>query len=222
MPAQLVPAIKTIYTSQQMIRGFIEGWQQHFNALPKKESVAVLWAQNAIETGSTTSMWNNNIGNVKFVASANPADDDGKEYMMLNNVWEIINGQKVIYQPPHTATWFRSFKTLADGVAFHMDFLKNRRYKTAWTAVEAGDPAQFAHLLKVARYYTDTEENYARNMNYYFNKFMKDTTFEIVVKELSEPKLIITKDGQVIIPEDMGTKTDKTVISKILSFFGKK
>lgn len=184
MPAILVPTTKTSYNASQMVAGFIKGWQNVFNEIPKKESVGVIWAQNAIETGSTSSMWNNNIGNVKYSPSKNPEDDNDVKYMMLSNVWEIINGKKVIFQPPHEATWFRAFDTLEDGVGFHLNFLKNKRYKNSWAAVEAGDPVQFAHLLKVAKYYTAPEEDYAKAMKSQFQKFMKDNTFEEVVKAL--------------------------------------
>lgn len=207
-----------------MIEGFVKGWIKQFSVLPKKQAVGVIWSQNALETGATNSMWNNNIGNVKFVASADPAADEGKQYMMLNNVWEIKNGQKEIYQPPHPATWFRAFPTLADGVAFHLDFLRNKRYKTSWDAVEAGDPSQFAHLLKIHGYYTDTEENYARNMNYYFKKFMADPTFENVIAAL-QPKLEInptTGEVTVIGELDLVPKPPSGILGAISNFFNKK
>jgi hypothetical protein len=187
MPAKLVPTVRTTYTQTQLIQGFIEGWKQLYGEFPKKESIAVIYAQNAIETGSTSSMWNNNIGNVKFVANGGTIDD-GKEYMMLANVWEMVNGKKVIFQPPHPATWFRSFPTLAEGIAFHFGFLRNKRYKLAWTAVESGKPAEFSHLLKVAGYYTASEVEYTKAVNAYFLKFMKMTTFETVIESLKEPE----------------------------------
>lgn len=184
MTAKLVPTVRTSYNLTQMIEGFVLGWKQQFNEIPKKESVGVLYAQDALETGSTTSMWNNNIGNVKYVPTTG---DDNWQYMMLANVWEMINGQKVVFQPPSPATWFRAFETLADGIAFHLDFLKNHRYKAAWAAVVAGDPAQFAHLLRQAGYYTAPEADYTRAMNMYFSKYMKDTTYEQVVAKLTAP-----------------------------------
>ncbi len=187
MAAKLVPTVRTKYTLTELIRGLVEGWYKKFGVIPKKESIGVLYAQNALETGGTVAMWNNNIGNVKFVANKNPDLDTGKEYMMLANVWEMINGQKVIFQPPHPATWFRAFPTLGDGVAHHLDFLRNYRYKKSWVAVENGNPAEFAHLLKVAGYYTASEADYVKLMNVYFNKFMKDKTFEAVAAELVKP-----------------------------------
>jgi len=186
MAATLVPTQKTSYTVPQMIEGFIKGWFKQFNEIPKKESVGVIWSQNAIETGSTTAMWNNNIGNVKYAPSKDPNQDNDIKYMMLNNVWEIINGKKIIFQPPDPATWFRSFDSLEEGVAFHLNFLKNKRYKNSWIAVEAGDPEQFAHLLKLAKYYTAAEEDYAKGMRFHFNKFIKDNTFDLVVEKIKE------------------------------------
>lgn len=230
MTATNVPAVKTKYTQQQMITGFIEGWRQLFNELPKKEAIGVIWSQNALETGSTASMWNNNIGNVKFVASKNPDDDNGKTYMMLSNVWEIINGQKVIFQPPNPATWFMAFPTLKDGVMFHLDFLKNHRYKSAWSAIEAGDPAQFAHLLKVQRYYTAPEADYVKAMNIYFKKFMADPTFEQVIAQYAP---VVTPAPTPVVqppvvtpppPVNNGNVTSSigNVISKVWSWFGNK
>jgi hypothetical protein len=187
MPATLVPTTRTSYTTAQLIAGYVAGWKQQFGELPSKEAIGVLYAQNTLETGGTTSMWNNNLGNVKFVASSNPDNDNGKLYMMLANVWEIVNGQKVIFQPPSPATWFRAFATLADGVAFELDFLKNHRYSKAWSAVEAGNPAAFAHLLKLAGYYTAPEADYVKLMNFYFGKYMKTTAYEDAVNALNPP-----------------------------------
>lgn len=202
--ATCVLTVKTTCTQQELIKGFIEGWEKLFGSLPQKKCIAVLYAQNSVETGgNTNNMYNWNIGNVKYIPSKTSSDDD-IQYMMLKNVWEIINGKKVIYQPPHKATWFRSFPTLADGIAFHLDFLKNKRYKKAWSAIEAGDPANFAHLLKVANYYTAPEEDYVKSVTYFFNKFMKDNIFEKIVTSLtpSVPTVVVERVEEIaqIIP----------------------
>lgn len=243
MAATNVPTTRTKYTQQEMITGFVEGWKELFNELPKKEAIGVVWAQNALETGSTASMWNNNIGNVKFVASSNPDNDNGKQYMMLSNVWEIINGQKVIFQPPNTATWFRAFPTLKEGVMFHLDFLKNHRYKSAWSAIEGGDPAQFAHLLKMQRYYTAPEADYVKAMNVYFKKFMADPTFESVIQQFGVAPVEaspVIEAPPVVEPTPMPQPTPVpaptpapvvsptvasnlgNLVNKVFSFFGKK
>lgn len=185
MAAKCIPAVKTTYNSQQVIQAFVRAWFKAFGEIPKKESIGVLYSQNCIETGGTVSMWNNNVGNVKFVPSQNQDDDNGKEYMMLTNVWEIINGEKKYYNPPDPATWFCAFPTLEDGIAEHLDFLKNHKYKSAWSAVESGNPGAFAHLLKLGYYYTAPEADYVKGMMYFFNKYMQDQTYELTVKQLS-------------------------------------
>lgn len=192
MAAKCVPAVKTTYNGQQVIQAFVRAWFKAFSEIPKKESIGVLYSQNCLETGGTVSMWNNNVGNVKFVPSKNQDDDNEKEYMMLTNVWEIIKGEKKYYNPPDPATWFRSFPTLEDGITEHLDFLKNHKYKSAWTAVESGNPAAFAHLLKLGYYYTAPEADYVKGMNYFFNKYMQDQTYERTVKELTKPTIITT------------------------------
>lgn len=206
MPAQLVPTVKTFYEIPDMIKGFVEGWKKQFGEFPQKKSIAIIYAQWAIETGQGKSCWNNNIGNVKYSPSKISSNDDHIKYMMLSNVWEIINGKKIIYNPPHKATWFRSFDSLSDGVAFHLDVLKNKRYKSAWSAIEMGSPVDFAHLLKVANYYTAPESDYVRAIALYFNKFMKDDTFEKVIASLvaPEPTTIIEH------VETIDPKTDPT------------
>lgn len=219
MPAIVVPVRKTSYNSQEMIEGFIKGWFKQFGEIPKKECIGVIWSQNAIETGSTTSMWNNNIGNVKYVPNKNPELDNDITYMMLNNVWEIINGKKIIYQPPHPATWFRSFNTLEDGVAFHLDLLKNHRYKNSWKAVESGDPKLFAHLLKVSGYYTAPEPNYVQAIMYYFNKFMKDSTFDNVVVSLKPEIKIDPITGNGTVTGDLNLVKPSTTWNKITNIF---
>jgi hypothetical protein len=187
MAGILVPTVKTTCTQPQLIQGFIEGWFQLFNEFPQKASIGVLIAQHNLETGTGLDCWNWNISNVKYATSAGNV-----EYMMLANTWEIINGQKVMFQPPSPVTWFRSFRTLTSGIMFQMNFLRSNRYQAAWAAVDSGSIPQFAHLLKVAGYYSASETDYANALNYYFNKFMADPTFDQVMATLNPPMVVPT------------------------------
>jgi hypothetical protein len=183
MTATLVPTVRTPCTQYDLVKAFIGAWQEMYGSLPTKQQIGVVWAQNALETGLTHDMWNYNLGNIKYVA--NPGDDESLKYCMLENVWEIVNGQRVVFQPPNPATWFRAFDTLTEGVFFYFNFLRNKRYRTAWTAVEAGDPAGFSHLLKMAGYYTAPEADYTRAEMAYFNKFMGSDYFDRAMAELN-------------------------------------
>jgi hypothetical protein len=185
--AKLVPTVKTTYTSSELVKGFIDGWQTAFNETPSKQSIGVLYAQNGIETGGSGAMWNNNIGNVKL---ANMSED--VEYFALSHTWEILNGVRRVFEPPSPYCNFRSFPTLAAGMAFQLDFLKNHRYAKAWGAVLAGSCDQFAQILHNLRYYTAPPSDYARGMNSYFAKYIKSNAYDqIIAGETNIPNIVI-------------------------------
>jgi hypothetical protein len=125
-----------------------------------RASIAVLCAQIMIETG-LVHLHNWNLGNVKRVP--------GQPWTMLPHVWEIIGGQKVVFDPPHPQTHFRAFATIEEGVAAYLETMR-RRFASAWPAVEAGDPRGFAHALKLAHYYTASEADYAKALVERFSK----------------------------------------------------
>lgn len=189
---QLVPTTRTPFGISDFTKALIYAWYQIYNALPTREQIAVIFSQWALETGLGSSCWNFNIGNIKAV----DAPDQTITYCMLENVWEIVNGKKVMFQPPNPATWFRAFDTLDAGVAFQLAFLRNKRYHVAWSAVEQGNPALFAHLLKEAGYYTAPEADYVRAMQYHFAQFNKIGIFENV---LSAAEIDI---GSISLPPD--------------------
>lgn len=178
MVLKRVPTVRTFCTEEELIKGFVDGWIKSFNKIPSKESIGVLYAQNALETGATKYMWNYNIGNVK----AKDIPGQVVEYCVLNNVWEIINGKKIILSPESPGSWFLSFRTLADGVSHHISFLRNNRYNKAWEAVENGNPAAFVSKLKKLGYFTASEADYIKLMNFYFNKYMKSNHYELAIK----------------------------------------
>lgn len=214
MPAKLVNIQKTTYSPQDLIKAFVGAWIELYGKTPTKESIGVLFAQNSLETGSTKSMWNNNIGNVKYIPKS--TDDESIEYFMLPNTWEIIAGKKIVFSPPNPQTWFRSFPTLEKGVAHHFKFLKNGRYLTSWTAIEAGDPALFAHLLKLKGYYTAPEADYVKLMKYFFNKFMTSNDFENAVDQIqkeSELAKPLNPEPEPIVPPAPEPQVEKLEIS---------
>jgi len=185
MSAKLVSLVKTPYTIPDVLKSLILAWHNVYNEFPNKESIGVIFSQWSLETGQGKACYNNNLFNVKYMNNHPELDSDDIAYFMLPHTWEIINGQKVVFEPPHPQTWFRSFDTLDEGVAHHFVFLKTKRYKIAWTAVESGNPAAFAHLLKNGGYYTAPESDYVKGLNYFFNKFMKDNTFETIIQDLT-------------------------------------
>jgi hypothetical protein len=207
MSAKCVPVLKTECSEETRIKGFISGWKKLLGDFPSKESVGVLLSQNNVETGGSTHMYNWNVGNVKYMpAKTNDPDADSDiEYMMLSHVWEIINKQKVYFEPPHPATWFRSFPTLEDGFAFHLNFLKNKKsYKAAWAAVVAGNPVAFSKSLKAAMYYTAPEADYTKLIKFHFDKFMKNQNFEKMLLEVKneQKETALSKVSELFFKKD--------------------
>lgn len=171
---QLVPTVRTSFSDLQLCSALIKAWYDEYKSLPSKESIGVLVSQKKIETGSNY-CWGWNIGNSKV-----GNDEPGKiiKYQMLRGTWEIINGKKVIFEPPHRATWFMAFDTLAEGIRHHFDLLKNKRYKIAWAAVEKGDVPLFAHLLRQQGYYTAPEKDYINGMMAHYSLYKNSGNYE--------------------------------------------
>lgn len=143
-----------------------------------REQAGVLWAQYAIETGKGKFCWNCNIGNVKVTAGQVQA---GTDYFMLKGTWEIINGKRQVFDPPHIQTWFRHFHSLTDAMSHHLSFLR-RRFSKAWDSVLSGEPGEFAHRLKELKYYTGSESVYASSMGYFHAEWMRVVDYAGVIE----------------------------------------
>jgi flagellum-specific peptidoglycan hydrolase FlgJ len=231
MPAKCVPVRQTNYSQLEMTRAFIKAWIEIFDQLPEKRQIAIIWAQNTLETGHTKNMFNNNIGNIKYIPS--PGDTEDIEYTMLAKTWEIINGKREDFNPPHPQTWFRSFETLSDGIIHHINFLRNKRYKNVWKAIDAGDPALFAKLLKQQGYYTASEESYRKVITSLFNDYMKNPNFENIIKEFNSeitlPEITLIKEEEaptlpqqdLTLPPEVVAPTNQGLFSSIISFIKK-
>lgn len=141
-----------------------------------KQAVGVLWAQFMIETGGKA-CWNWNIGNVKATQGMVDADWD---WIDLPGTWEVIHGKRVVLPDGDPGRRFRAFSSLAEAMVAHLGFLRNRRYKTAWPSVEAGDCDGFARRLKAAGYYTAPADAYARGMLAHWRRYMASDVFEAV------------------------------------------
>lgn len=120
-----------------------------------RASLLVLLAQIDEETG-----WKAchayNLGNVKHVPG------DQHDYCQFR-CSEIIGGKEVWFDPPHPATSFRAYASLADGCVDYLSLL-HKRFASAWPAVLAGDPAAFVYALKAAHYFTADVAVYVRSV----------------------------------------------------------
>ncbi len=157
MTDPLVPRIPTSYTPAELFGALRSDWTSvETSEPPARQSILTLLAQICFETGWGHGCSNWNLGNHKKVAG------DGYPYYMVR-CNEVEGGKIVWYDPPNPATWFRSYSSLTDGVREYLVALRGR-FGLAWPAVVEGNPAEFAHLLKLAHYYTDDESHYTLSL----------------------------------------------------------
>lgn len=184
-----IAAEKTPATPQQVFESLALAWKKQLGEEPKRESLLVLLAQWAFETGRGKAMWNFNLGNAK----GKPGGGDGRcwTFFACNELLPVAHANALVakaglrrdggpgndvvitsikdgiatvwFYPSHPVCCFRAFRTLDDGTEDYFAMMR-KRFSSAWPAVVAGDPAQFSHLLKVARYYTADESHYTRSL----------------------------------------------------------
>lgn len=193
-----VPAVRTKLTRKELTIGFIKGWKRFFNTYPKREQIAVIFAQMAGETGLAQNLWNYNIGNYKAV---DPGKNETRKYIALSGVWEIINGKKIILPKTHPGSRFIAYDSLEDGVIDYLKHMKTR-FSGAWQFIENGDPEGFAKKLKALHYYTAPVETYVKSMKFFFNDFIKRTDFDECLAEALGSEISVLSQREVIELDD--------------------
>lgn len=214
MAGHLVPTVRTSCTDFDLCKSIIKNWFRLYNKYPSKASVGVLTAQHNLETGQSNDFWDWNVANVKYV------DTNGNvDYCVLSGVWEIVNGKKVVLPMTDPGARFRAFSTLDDGVSFYLHFVSTGRYQNAWTAVESGNPGAFSHLLKLASFYSASEQSYTSAINVYFNRYMKDTIYErAIVAAQAEglpPSMEPGNNAPMVVAPDPQPTTPAIVIPEV-------
>lgn len=177
MPTELPDALTPI-TRTDLLRGLVEAWGHLFGTEAKKESICILGSQWCLETSNGKSMHCNNLGNVKS------SEGDGHDFTFFGCGEELSLGVaqhavqtsplvtiKRVYlvgstqmasvwiEPKHPWCRFRAFQSLSEGAIDYISLL-NKRFKQAWPAIIAGDPALFSHYLHEEHYYTADESSY--------------------------------------------------------------
>lgn len=175
LPDQITPA-----TRQEVLEALWKSWIVYFNSIPKKESIWVLMSQWALESGWGRSCHCYNLGNVK----SREGDGYDYTYFACNEILPKASAEKlqakdpkrakitsyrsdgtaiIWFYPDHPGCRFRAFRTLQEGALDHLVILV-KKFDKAWSAVAEGDPAKFAHLLKVQSYYTADEYSYTASL----------------------------------------------------------
>lgn len=190
-----VPSVKTVASAEDVARSLRKAWEVLFEEVPKLESVALLMAQSALETGRWKSCYSWGLGNVKWtpatetdvcyrecnelltpeaavaaLVKASPRTDGAGLDVELRGV----SGDKQIvwFYPDHPASAFRAFKTLDEGAVNYLSVL-HKRFSSAWPAVVAGSPLEFVTRLKASRYFTAPLAEYLKAVNSLFLEYLK-------------------------------------------------
>jgi hypothetical protein len=143
-----------------------EAYKRIIGEYPSNESLAVLIAQTALETGRWKSMHNGNWGNIK----SRPTDG---HYWTMFECDEIISGRRIVFKPPHDQCKFRAYLTPTDGAEDYIKFLTGARYSKALVQLKAGKVAEYTIALKTAGYFTANLDRYVAGMKSLYNEFTK-------------------------------------------------
>lgn len=212
------PVTRTVIALRDYVRAVVAAWPSISTDPCPKEAPAVLWAQYIAETGGAA-CWNFNVGNVKWTPGC------GLDFMCLRGVWEgvsqaqasalIASGQahadanashtgalrpgmvSVVFEPPHPATRFRAYPSLADAMASHLALLA-KRFAVAWPAVLAGDVDRFASALHSRGYFTASPLAYAGNMRRPYLEAMASSAWDDATEALSQDEIVTVP----ALPED--------------------
>lgn len=211
-----VEPVRTKLTRKELTIGFIKGWKTFMGSYPQKEQIAVIFAQMAGETGLAQNLWNYNVGNYKAV---DPGKNATRKFIALSNVWEIINGKKVILPKTHPGARFIAYDSLEEGVVDYLDHIKNKRFAPAWSFILKGDPEGFARKLKDLKYYTASVDDYVKSMKFFFNDFLKRTDFEQCLLEAAADEVKVLESSNLIdayIPLDIPKEPEVISIPEVI------
>lgn len=140
---------------------------------PSVETLAILVAQTALETGMWKYMHHYNFGNIRGTY---------KNKFVSFRAGEIIGGKEVILEPGAN----NKFRAYPDALAGAVDFVRflaldttpnndrPNRYAKAWAAAEAGDLEAYNHELHKAGYYTASESRYLKTMSQLYHQLLPD------------------------------------------------
>ncbi|HEV8551660.1 MAG TPA: glucosaminidase domain-containing protein [Polyangiaceae bacterium] len=153
----VVAAVRTPITAEQASSLIAGALERRTGQPPSQETVAILTAQWAHETGRGTSMYNYNFAGIKGSSPAGLS-------VMQRTKEGYGSTERTITDS------FRAYRTAEDGADDYVALLE-RRFPAALDAAKAGDPAGTVRALKHAGYFTGDEVAYTRSVTSLANEF---------------------------------------------------
>jgi len=181
----------TILSETDAAKALFIAFKNVWGAPPKRESLAILFAQTALETGRFKLMRNFNWGNIK---KRLPSSDKYKFTMF--RCGEIINGKQHFFDPPHPETAFRAYESAEGGAEDYISLLLNKStFKPAWEQLIAGNPEQYSLELYKGKYYTANPTIYTSVLKKIYSQFLKNWD--------ENKDLIIPVDQEILSKEEV-------------------
>ncbi len=146
----VVAAVKTPITTEQASSLIAGALQRMTGEPPSKESVAILTAQWAHETGRGASMYNYNFAGIKGSSPAGLSVSQRTREGYGTSERTITDN-------------FRAYRTAEEGADDYVSLL-SKRFPAALDAAKSGDPAGCVRALKQAGYFTGDEAAYTRSV----------------------------------------------------------
>lgn len=146
-----VAAVRTRLSGEQAAEALSSAWESIHGEKPSAETLSILTAQWAHETGRGASMYNYNFGGIKgsspegLSTSLRTREGWGKTEVTIRDS-------------------FRAYRTAEDGARDYLQLLGGR-YAGALESAKAGDAEGFVHNLKVRGYFTGNEQAYVRSVS---------------------------------------------------------
>ncbi len=146
-----VAAVRTRLSGEQAAAALSSAWESIHGEKPSRETLSILTAQWAHETGRGASMYNYNFGGIKgsspegLSTALRTREGWGKSEVTIRDS-------------------FRAYRTAEDGARDYLNLL-GARYGGALDSARAGDAAGFVHNLKAKGYFTGNEQAYVRSVS---------------------------------------------------------
>ncbi len=178
MVNQQVTKKNTPITEAQISRALMDAARELFGVQLTKPQLALLVAQNNLETGNRKYMWNWNVGNITHVAG------DGFDYWSgLDWLYDAMPDASGITreQKKTIKLQYRAYPDLETGAKDYLKLLKGKANGAIWKKILEADPAGFSKELKKNRYYTAHEEDYTKGIVGQVNAYNKRTSYEDAV-----------------------------------------
>jgi hypothetical protein len=166
---------RTAISPREAALNLARAWRDATGTNPNPATVAVLWAQWALETGRGRSMHGNNFGGLKGNAS------NGGSAVLSTREGYGESEQRIQAR-------FRTYACAADGARDYVHTL-GERYPSAFAAARDGDAARFAQALAAQGYFTADPRAYRASIASLSREYLERGPDHLPALTVEEPSV---------------------------------